>query len=145
MAPRPTERLFDYNQSRAAAGFRVQQLNGFLDDPTKRIAILAGRGGVGKTKLLRDWSRWCVRPAETSGETHMGAGTADSPEQIFLQAPALLIADDAHRYTDLDQVVDYADPSLNGEGIRSNWSSRPAPAAMSESMKRCLIRAMSFW
>jgi len=122
--PPSTERLFDYNQTLRGRRLRVQQLNGFLDDPTKRIAVLAGRGGVGKTKLLRDWSR------DASGWQKLwvnpyGSWTAESPNEIPA-APALLIADDAHRYTDLDQLVDYVTRLNEGHPVKLVVATRPS-------------------
>jgi hypothetical protein len=123
-SPPPTERLFDYNQTLRGRRLRVQQLNGFLDDSTKRIAILPGRGGVGKTKLLRDWSR------DVSGWQKLwvnpyGSWTADSPNGIPA-GPALLIADDAHRYTDLDQLVDYVTRLNGGHPVKLVIATRPS-------------------
>ena len=35
----------------------ISEIDEFLSDPDRRIATLPGRDGIGKTKLLRDWSR----------------------------------------------------------------------------------------
>ena len=48
--------LFDFNQRLQGRRTRLAELNTFLADPAQRIAVLPGRGGIGKTKLLRDWS-----------------------------------------------------------------------------------------
>jgi hypothetical protein len=119
--------LFDYNQTLRGRRRRVEQLNTFLNDPTKRIAVLPGRGGIGKTKLLRDWSgstgSWVklwVNP--------YGRWSGYSPREIP-DADALLIADDAHRYGDLAQLISFVSQVDSTRSLKLIIATRPSGTA----------------
>ena len=58
--PVATERLFDYNQTLFGRKTHLQALDTFLQDDQAIIALLPGRGGIGKSKLIRDWTRQVV-------------------------------------------------------------------------------------
>ena len=95
--------LFDFNQRLQGRRTRLAELNTFLADPAQRIAVLPGRGGIGKTKLLRDWSAgvsgWKVLWVSQHGLWHEGS-VSEIPS-----TDTVLIADDAHLYDDLDKII----------------------------------------
>lgn len=95
--------LFDYNQTLRGRQNRLAELDRFLNDPGQRIAILPGRGGIGKTKLLRDWSRgisgWQVLWVSKHGVWHEGTAAEIPPKD------AVIVADDAHHYEYLDKLI----------------------------------------
>lgn len=66
--------LFDFNQTLRGRRSRVAELDAFLNDPALSIAILPGRGGIGKTKLMRAWSEsktgWKILWASQHGVWH---------------------------------------------------------------------------
>ena len=34
----------------------LDALDGFANDPAPRVCVLSGRGGIGKSKILHDWT-----------------------------------------------------------------------------------------
>jgi hypothetical protein len=95
--------LFDYNQTLRGRQNRLAELDAFLNDPVQRIAVLPGRGGIGKTKLLRDWSRavsgWKVLWLSKHGVWHEGtAGEIPATNTV-------IVADDAHHYEYLNKLI----------------------------------------
>jgi hypothetical protein len=95
--------LFDFDQMLRGRRTRVAELDVFLNDPLQKIAILPGRGGIGKTKLMRAWSEkttgWQILWASQHGVWHEGS-INEIPS-----ANTLLIVDDAHLYDDLGKIV----------------------------------------
>ncbi len=95
--------LFDYNQTLRGRQNRLAELDAFLNNPVQRIAVLPGRGGIGKTKLLRDWSRavsdWKVLWVSQHGVWH--EGTAGEIPAI----DTVVVADDAHHYENLSKLI----------------------------------------
>jgi hypothetical protein len=81
-----------------------------LDDlllPTHEAALLSGRGGIGKTKLLYEWSR---KTTERSPETRIFFIDAQRPlsREAFDELPAgacILVVDDAHSAQDLSTLL----------------------------------------
>ena len=87
--------LLDYEQTLRGRSKQSKEFQDFLGDSGKVIALLKGRGGIGKTKLLRDWSLrlpgWKVLFVNDAAHWHAEA---------FKEVPdgrVLLIHDDAHR------------------------------------------------
>jgi len=95
--------LFDFNQALQGRDAELKALTEFLDDPDLLVGLLVGRGGVGKSRLLRD-----------------GTAALDGWEVVFLREGAiwhresekeiplgkvLAIVDDAHRAEHLDQLL----------------------------------------
>jgi hypothetical protein len=119
--------LFDYDQTLRGRQRRLDQLTGFLNDSTKRIALLPGRGGIGKTKLLRDWS-------ENADNWHKlwvnpyGSWAIDSPAEMPA-GPTLLIVDDAHRYDDLNQLISYVAQADSTRQLKLVIATRPSGTA----------------
>jgi hypothetical protein len=101
--------LFDYNQVLRGRRLHLDALDAFLSSTGESIAVLPGRGGIGKTKLVREWAgrqtSWNVlwasemRPWQASAESEIPPGDT------------LLVVDDAHRYADLAQAI----------GLVANW------------------------
>ena len=101
--------LFDYNQVFRGRRLHLDALDALLSSTAQSIAVLPGRGGIGKTKLVREWAGrqtfWNVlwasemRPWQASAESEIPQGDT------------LLVVDDAHRYADLAQVI----------GLVANW------------------------
>jgi hypothetical protein len=94
--------LLDYEQTLRGRSIQSNEFERFLEDSGKIIALLKGRGGIGKTKLLRDWSLrlpgWKVLFVNDAAHWH--------PE-AFKEVPdgrVLLIHDDAHRSEILNEL-----------------------------------------
>jgi len=116
--------LFDFNQSLRGRKRRLEELNAFLNDPEKRIAILRGRGGIGKTKLLRDWANSAKGWAQLWVNPH-GNWTDESGAEIPT-SEAILVADDAHHYSDLEKLVSYVSGSTGNAKLKLVIATRPS-------------------
>lgn len=104
-APHRREALYDFEQQLQGRRAIQEGLNQFLLDQSKLIAVLPGRGGIGKTKLLRDWSHgqtaWKVLwTAPGIAQWHPGT------EREIPDEDTLVIVDDAHRYDELDRLLE---------------------------------------
>jgi len=119
--------LFDYNQTLRGRQNRLLELNAFLGDPAKRIAVLTGRGGIGKTKLLRDWSHavagWKVLWVSKHGVWHEGT-TAEIPA-----TDTVIVVDDAHHYDDLNKLVSLVGSRLGEPRLKLVMATRPSGQA----------------
>src|ERR1700722_6352258 len=66
--------LFDFNQTLRGRRTRLAELGSFLSDPDRKIGLLPGRGGIGKTKLMRTWSEaqsgWIILWVSQHGVWH---------------------------------------------------------------------------
>ena len=119
--------LFDFNQTLRGRQTRLSDLDSFLNDPDRRIAILPGRGGIGKTKLLRDWSRsnagWKVLWVSQHGVWHDGsAGEIPGEDTV-------IVADDAHHYTDLDKLISMVGSRIGEPQLKLIIATRPSGQA----------------
>ncbi len=119
--------LFDFNQTLRGRQTRLSDLDSFLNDPDRRIAILPGRGGIGKTKLLRDWSRskagWKVLWVSQHGVWHDGsAGEIPGEDTV-------IVADDAHHYTDLDKLISMVSSRSREPRLKLIIATRPSGQA----------------
>jgi hypothetical protein len=47
--------LFDYDQTMQGRKSSLEELHDFLTNPDLTVVVLAGRGGIGKSKLIRQW------------------------------------------------------------------------------------------
>jgi hypothetical protein len=96
-------RLFDFKQTLRGREEQLQALNAFLADPTEIVAVLTGRGGIGKSKLLHDWVQ-----TVNSRKVLYVMEDADWHGEAAKEIPAgdlLIVADDAHRFDFLDRLL----------------------------------------
>jgi hypothetical protein len=95
--------LFDYNQVLRGRRTHLEALDGFLHSSDAVIAVLPGRGGIGKTKLLREWagrqSSWNILWTSELRAWHPGTESEIPP------GDTVIIVDDAHRYPDLAHLI----------------------------------------
>lgn len=96
-------RLFDFKQTLRGRTAQMQALNTFLADPAAIVGVLAGRGGIGKSKLLHDW----VQTVKNRTVLYVREDAEWHPEAAK-EIPAgdvLIVADDAHRFDFLDRLM----------------------------------------
>jgi hypothetical protein len=116
--------LFDYEQTLRGRSSSLAELHNFLQDDETNVAVLPGRGGIGKSKLIRHWvsevSGWrvlCKKETVSVGET---------TEQELVGERCVVIVDDAHRQPDVDALLQLAqDLKTNGRAIKVLLSCRP--------------------
>jgi hypothetical protein len=101
--------LFNFDQVFRGRRVQLDALDSLLESPESLIAIVVGRGGIGKTKLLREWSGgkgdWSVL------WTNESIAWQPTTDREIPARDTLLIVDDAHRYPYLAQVI----------GMVSSW------------------------
>jgi hypothetical protein len=119
--------LFDFDQTLRGRRTRVAELDTFLNDPAQKIAVLQGRGGIGKTKLMRAWSErkdeWKILWASQHGVWHEGSTNEIPPTNT------LLIVDDAHLYDDLDKIVSVVSSRTGTGQLKLLIGTRPSGVA----------------
>jgi hypothetical protein len=119
--------LFDFDQVLRGRRTRIAELDGFLNDPLQKIAILPGRGGIGKTKLMRAWSEtkagWEILWVSQHGMWHEGS-INEIPSNN-----TLLIVDDAHLYDDLDKIVSAVSARTGTGQLKLLIGTRPSGVA----------------
>ena len=123
-APIPSGLLFDFNQTLRGRKHRLEELNAFLAAPEARIAILPGRGGIGKTKLLREWSS-NLNQYTSLWLNPFGAWSEESGREVP-NIETVIIADDAHRYSDLEKLISYVSSEANGARLKLLVATRPS-------------------
>jgi len=116
--------LFNFDQVFRGRQAHLLALDQLLDTPYDRIAVLFGRGGIGKTKLMRDWSgaktAWKVL---WTNESRPWQPTTD--REIPAQ-DTLLIVDDAHRYPHLAQLIGMVSSWRGSHRLKLVIGSRPS-------------------
>ena len=116
--------LFDYAQKLQGRASSLAELHSFLKGDEATVAILTGRGGIGKSKLIRQWV------SEISGWTVLfrkeTVPIGQTTEQELGGDRYLVIADDAHRQSDIDAFLQLVrDMKRDGKTIKVLLSCRP--------------------
>ncbi|HEV2487614.1 MAG TPA: hypothetical protein VGT08_18985 [Terracidiphilus sp.] len=124
--------LFDFNQTLRGRRTRLSELDSFLSDPSQKIALLPGRGGIGKTKLMRAWSEaltgWTVLWVSQHGVWH------DGSINEIPSTNTLIIADDAHLYEELDKIISVVSSRSGNAQLKLLIGSRPSGLARIDEM-----------
>jgi hypothetical protein len=119
-----TPRLFDFQQVLRGRTVEIDALNAFLAGPKLIVGVLPGRGGIGKTKLLHDWS------ATRAGTTvlYVRDNAAWHPE-AFKEIPVgnvVIVADDAHRLSFLDELLGLVRVLAERQSVKIVLGTRPS-------------------
>ena len=104
----------------------LAQLDEFAESKTKRVFLLIGRGGLGKSRLLLEWSRTFAQKHPSQTLRFVSDKAADfAPALQVAPQPLVLAFDDAHR---LDEVRRALFPELpRRDGVKLVLSLRPGP------------------
>ncbi|MCK4790056.1 MAG: hypothetical protein KAV87_40335, partial [Desulfobacteraceae bacterium] len=102
-----TSALFNHAWQLVGRSDPLRQAHEFVDSQQDKVAILVGRGGIGKSKILHAL-------AETFDSEHQGISLWFTAEGVPLThdgadhlpfKPCVVVVDDAHRRTDLPALV----------------------------------------
>jgi len=96
--------MYDLNQQLRGRNSTRQQLDHFLNNDAAKIAVVEGSGGIGKTKVLRDWSNNQSAWLALWTGPNIGVWHPGTPTEIPT-GNALIIVDDGHRYDDLERLT----------------------------------------
>ena len=117
-------RLFDFNQTLRGRDAEMQMLNAFLADQSPLVAILTGRGGIGKSKLLHDWvstlNNVRVLYVREDADWH-----AEAAKEIPV-GNVVIVADDVHRIDFLDKLLILVLNLKQRQNIKLVLSTRPS-------------------
>ncbi len=111
-----TSALFNHAWDLVGRSDHLHQAHEFVKSREQKIAILIGRGGIGKSKILHEL-------AETFDNEHKETALWLTAEEVpltpngadYLPAkPCVIIVDDAHRYDDLPALLDLSQKRLHG-------------------------------
>jgi hypothetical protein len=99
--------LFNHVWELVGRAHHLRQAHEFVESPEQKIAIITGRGGIGKSKILHAF-------AETFDDEHKGLAlwyaaegvplTHDSADELPFKA-CVVVVDDAHRRDDLPALL----------------------------------------
>lgn len=124
--------LFDYDQVLRGRTQQIEQLNQFLTSAQYRVAIMLGRGGIGKSKLLHDWTRsqrdWQVLFLKERATWHAEA------QREIPEGNVLVVIDDAHQAESLERTVLLVRELGGKHNVKLLLSLRPSGKQMVESV-----------
>lgn len=128
--------LFDYDQVLRGRTEQIRELNQFLASVQNRVAVLLGRGGIGKSKLLHDWTQsqrdWQVLFLKERATWHSEAAK-EIPE-----GKVLIVVDDAHQAENLEKSALVIRELTGKHTVKLLLSLRPSGAPLAESvLSRC--------
>jgi hypothetical protein len=98
--PRP---LIDFAESLHGRTNEMQILRDFVATSAKTVALVPGRGGIGKTKLLKHWCE-TVTGFEVVWLNDAAIWHPESDKEIPV-GPVVLVADDAHHIEELEKLL----------------------------------------
>jgi hypothetical protein len=104
------ERLFHHGLPLVGRQALLDDLVAFADSPRERILVLPGRGGIGKSRLLREWAERVEATHPDRAVRLLNEGIQVSPDALddLPPVPCLVAVDDAHRRPDLGFLLAWA-------------------------------------
>lgn len=125
-APPFASPILDLSTTMVGRGDEIADLNTFLADSSLSVCVLAGRGGVGKSKLLQEWigtiTGWSVILLRYSPFWHR------EWEKEIPVGPCLIVVDDAHRpeiAEGVRHIVEEFRARRNRQRLKLLFSTRP--------------------
>jgi len=127
-----TPRLFDFKQALRGRDIQIAALNAFPADRASVIGVLAGRGGIGKSKLLHDWAQTVkegtVLYVKEDAEWH-----AEAAKEIPA-GDVLIVVDDAHRFEFLDKLLALTRSLRQRQKVKVLVGTRPSALGQIDAM-----------
>ncbi|MDW5266113.1 MAG: DUF4062 domain-containing protein [Edaphobacter sp.] len=114
--------ILDFGTTLLGREEQISALNDFAADPTQRVCILSGKGGIGKSKLLFDWAN--SRPKEVIFLKDEPLWLGDSEKEIPADCQ-FVIVDDAHRQPDFGKTLQLLQDTTANKNLKLIVSTRP--------------------
>lgn len=140
-APQFPSPLLDYSTTLVGRTDELSNLNQFLASPDKHVSVLSGRGGIGKSKLLQDWSRGAIG-WQVVFLKYVPLWHQESEKEIPV-GPTVIVIDDAHRpeiEQEIARVAQLFASRRMRQPLKLLFSTRPG---VSSSLLRSLRRMIS--
>jgi hypothetical protein len=120
----PTK-LFNHTWSLVGRSKQVEQLHGFVDSQQHRVAVVTGRGGIGKSKTLHAFATCFPERHKEVALRLVGDELPLTPESLddVPLTPCVVVVDDAHRREELGVLLSYA--ARRTQSLKLVISSRP--------------------
>jgi len=107
----------------------LESLKKFVESDDKRVFVLLGRGGLGKSKILYEFAKNINQYGSSKWKQVLFLREIFDINQTVLQDlpvhPCLIVLDDAHRYEDLDTLLSIFKGNPAADKIKLIISARP--------------------
>jgi hypothetical protein len=127
-APQSATPILDFTTSLFGREQELQALNSFLVSDSQSICVVSGRGGIGKSKLLHDWTG-TIRERQVVFLKDEPLWHADSDKEVPTGS-VVLIVDDAHRSESMGRVAQLFKDFRRRRPMKLVLSTRPGAVAM---------------
>jgi len=117
--------ILDFGTTLLGRDEQIGALNEFAADAGQRVCILSGRGGIGKSKILHDWSK--ANPATVVFLKDEPQWHEDSEKEIPFACKTIVV-DDAHRQDGLGKVLQVLQETASHRNLKLILSTRPGSA-----------------
>ncbi|MBD2205600.1 hypothetical protein H6G33_24975 [Calothrix sp. FACHB-1219] len=119
--------LFNHTWSLVGRTKSVEEIHKFVESEQQRVAILTGRGGIGKTKLLHTFAQQFDEHHQQFTLRFLMQGeevpiTMENLEELPIE-PCVIVVDDAHQRDDLSVLLAFV--RQNSHRFKLIFSSRP--------------------
>ena len=117
-------RLFDHNLTLQGRVGEIEALNSWVANERPIGGVLVGRGGVGKTKLLHDWTSDLTDRTVVYLREH-GVWHRDSGKELPV-GRLLIVVDDAHRSQHLENLTSFVRELSVSRPVKLLLGTRPS-------------------
>jgi hypothetical protein len=118
--------ILDFDTTLLGRDNEIQSLQDFMSDPSQRVCILSGRGGIGKSKLLHDWAKLNANVVLFLKDAPLWHPDSDKEVPIDTN---VLVVDDAHRQESLPRLLQLFNEIPRHRGMKLIVSTRPGGSA----------------
>ena len=101
-------RIYSHDWTLVGRATDVRNLTAFLDDPECAVAVIVGRGGIGKSRLLRDFARTAEQQSAAVQVRFLARNAVIGPrdfESLPTGDQIVIVIDDAHDRSGLSGVI----------------------------------------
>jgi hypothetical protein len=118
--------LLDFGTTLLGRDEQIRALSDFAKDKGKRVCVLSGRGGIGKSKILYDWANSNSEKVIFLKDEPLWHD--DSEKEIPITCK-IVIVDDAHRQEGFGKVLQLLHDTAAHRNLKLIVSTRPGGAA----------------